>query len=109
MDILNSLNFHVSKTLASRVLLVCVFIARCAGQTCRPADLRVLVRDSQERLIFDAQVRVASESVEVGIAKTPALGLVEFKSVPCGAWTVRVSKEGFDEVASTVQIGNDPV
>jgi hypothetical protein len=68
----------------------------------------VLVKDSQESPIFDAQVRLGPPAAEVGIRTTPASGVVEFENIPCGSWTVRASKTGFEESVNTVQIGSEP-
>ena len=94
--------------LAVPTLLILVLSFRSAGQTCRPAELRVLVKDSQESPIFDAQVRLGPPSAEVGIRTTPASGVVEFENVTCGSWTIRASKTGFEDSVETIQIGNEP-
>jgi hypothetical protein len=83
--------------------------ATAPGQTCKPADLRVVVKDSQEAPIFDAQVRLGSDTKEIGVRATPAMGIADFENVPCGIWTVRAVKEGFDESNASVEIGNQPV
>jgi hypothetical protein len=88
-------------------LLISLLSFRAAGQTCRPAELRVFVKDSQGSPIFDARVRLGSASSEVGILTTPASGLVDFQNVPCGPWTVRASKTGFEDSADTLQIGSE--
>jgi hypothetical protein len=94
--------------LAALALLIPLLSFRAVGQTCRPAELRVFVKDSQESPIFDAQVQLSSTSAGVGLRTTPASGLVEFENVACGSWTVRASKTGFEDGAVTVQIGSEP-
>ena len=89
-------------------LLIPLLGFRAVGQTCRPAELRVFVKDSQESPIFDAQVQIESASDGVVLRTTPASGLVEFENVACGSWTVRASKTGFEDSAVTVQIGSQP-
>lgn len=79
------------------------------GQTCKPAGVRVVVKDSQEAPIFDAQVRLGSDTQEIGARKTPAMGVADFENVPCGIWTVRATKEGFDESNALVEIAKQPV
>ncbi len=83
------------------VLLAC---AAAKGQVCQPGELRVLVKDSQEAPIYDAKVTVGSATVQVGTKPTPASGLADFAGVPCGTWVVQVSKEGFADNHSSVEI-----
>ena len=88
------------------LLLVCA-CAAARAQTCQPGELRVLVKDSQEATIFAAKVRVGSDSVEVATQSTPASGLAEFENVPCGSWTVKATKEGFEDAGATVGITDE--
>ena len=74
------------------------------SQTCNPADLRVFVRDSQESPVYDARVRVVSDATELDSRVTSSQGSAEFQSVPCGAWTVRATKDGFEESKAVTQI-----
>ena len=75
------------------------------GQTCRPAAVRILVKDSQESPVFDAQVSIGpGQSLT-----TPVSGAVEFANVACGKATVHVSKAGFDPGETTVDVGVQPV
>ena len=89
------------------VLLGLCACATAPAQTCQPGELRVLVKDSQEATIYGAKVRVGSASVEVATQSTPASGLAEFPEVPCGAWTVTASKDGFEDSTSTIGITAD--
>lgn len=91
------------------ILMILCSPPRADGQTCRPAELRVLVKDSQESPIFDAQVRVGSAAIQAGVRSTQTLGMADFESVPCGSWTVRTSKTGFEDNTTTVQIGTAPL
>ncbi len=88
-------------------LLISLLGFRAAGQTCRPADLRVLVKDSQESPIFDAQVQLGSTSTGVELRTTSASGVVEFENIACGSWTIRASKTGFEDSVGAVQIGSE--
>jgi hypothetical protein len=80
-----------------------------SGQTCKPGELRVLVKDSQEAPVYNATVRVGSDTVEVGSQGTPAQGFAEFQNVPCGVWTVRARKDGFEEAIGTAEIHGEGV
>src|SRR6266566_1979970 len=93
--------------LAVQALLISLFSFQAAGQTCRPADLRVLVKDSQESPIFDAQVRLGSASPGVGVRTTSASGMVEFENVACGSWNIRASKMGFEDSVGIVAVGRE--
>ena len=93
--------------LAVQALLISLLGFRAAGQTCRPADLRVFVKDSQESPIFDAQVRLGSASTGAQLRTTSASGVVEFENVACGSWTIRASKTGFEDSVVTAQIGSE--
>jgi hypothetical protein len=76
------------------------------AQTCQPGELRVFVKDSQEAAIFDAQVRIGPASAELAARSTETGGIADFQQVPCGSWPVRVSKPGFEDRESTVQINS---
>jgi len=97
----------VSKFVATFVILLTGTDA--IAQECRPVELRVSVKDSQESAIFDAQVRVTTPSQEAGLEATRSEGLSIFKSLPCGQWTVRASKEGFEDRSTTFTAGPEPV
>jgi hypothetical protein len=87
------------------------------AQVCVPGEVRVLVKDSQESPVFDAEVRVsAGDSAagpEIKPQLSPTAGVADFTGVSCGSWIVRASKEGFDDAtaaiivtsAATVEIG----
>lgn len=94
---------------AVNLLLISLAGSYAMGQNCSPAELRVLVKDSQESVIYGAQVRVASPTAELGLQNTQAQGIADFKNVPCGPLTVRASKEGFEDRSITVEIGKNPV
>jgi hypothetical protein len=81
--------------------------AAAAAQTCNPGEIRVLVRDSQESPVYDAKVRVGSDTEEVASLQTPATGLADFVKVPCGAWVVRASKDGFEDSTSAALVENE--
>jgi hypothetical protein len=94
---------------AACVLLGLFWPIEAHAQTCQPGELRVLVKDSQESAIYDAQVRVGSDNAEIGALTTPTTGAVDFEHVPCGVWTVRAVKEGFDPATKTVEIASEAV
>jgi hypothetical protein len=77
---------------------------RISGQACKPGELRVYVKDSQESPIFDAQVRVGSDTKDVGLETTRAKGIADFAEIPCGTWTVRTLKPAFEEAVETIEI-----
>src|SRR5665213_3123187 len=89
-------------------MLALIGCSAAASQICPPGDLRVFVKDSQEAPIFDVAVRVASDATELATRPTPASGLVEFANLPCGRWSVKASKEGFDDATIAVEIKGNP-
>jgi hypothetical protein len=80
--------------------------APLSAQTCTPGELRVLVTDSQESVIPEAEVRVASDDSFFSSLSTQIEGLAEMSGVPCGAWKVAVTKDGFDPATETIQMTN---
>ncbi|HVW84165.1 MAG TPA: hypothetical protein VHB50_05775 [Bryobacteraceae bacterium] len=62
------------------------------------------MKDSQESPIFDAQVRIFSGNVELGAVSTPATGVAEFQKIPCGSWTIKAAKDGFEDSSATVEL-----
>ncbi len=62
------------------------------------------MKDSQESPIFGAKVRLGSDTREIGIETTPTSGIADFTGVPCGTWTVRTEKAGFEAASGTVEI-----
>jgi hypothetical protein len=92
------------------LIALCSFLSiPLPGQTCKSGELRVLVKDSQESVIFDAQVRVASDKADLPTETTHSMGVADFKNVPCGSWTVHAVKAGFEESTSTIQIKNGSI
>src|SRR5665213_1513227 len=89
-------------------MLALIACSAAAAQICPPGDLRVFVKDSQEAPIFDAAVRAASDAAELPTKPTPASGFVEFGNLPCGRWSVKASKEGFDDATVAVEIKGGP-
>jgi len=89
----------------SRFFLCALLLtATAAAQTCIPGEIRVLVKDSQESPIYDAKVRVGSDTQEVATQLSPTTGVADFINVPCGSWTVRASKEGFEDGSTVVVV-----
>ncbi|HXJ44035.1 MAG TPA: hypothetical protein VNH18_32410, partial [Bryobacteraceae bacterium] len=96
------------------IRLCCLFLGSglAAGQTpplpgpvCGTGGLRVLVRDSQDSPIFDAQVTIsAPDGKEPATRATPSMGIADFDNVPCGDWLIRVVREGFDEARATASV-----
>ena len=81
---------------------------RSSAQTCNAGELRIIVIDSQESRVFDANVRLASDSGTLGERSTQTIGFADFAKVPCGAWTVTVNKEGFEPVVRPLQLNGAP-
>ena len=93
------------RAILSLGLLAC---ASACAQPCRPGELRVQIKDSQEAPIYEARVRVSNDTGELPAQSTPASGLAEFQNVPCGSWNVRVAKEGFEDSTITIELAGDP-
>jgi hypothetical protein len=72
--------------------------------------VRVLVRDSQDSPIYDAKISLkSSRGTEIPPKQTPSMGVADFADVPCGPWTVRSTKEGFDDAESPAQVVGETV
>ncbi|MBV9743860.1 MAG: TonB-dependent receptor [Acidobacteriia bacterium] len=76
------------------------------AQVCQPGELRVLVKDSQEAAIFNAQVSVEGQAAP---RTTETNGIADFTGVACGSWTIRAAKTGFDPGTATVQMDSGAV
>src|SRR5215469_9388496 len=77
------------------------------GQVCLPGELRVVVRDSQAAAVFEAQVSLDAQSGSTqpaALRNTETTGIADFRDIPCGVWTVRANKDGFDPVSGTAKI-----
>jgi hypothetical protein len=79
---------------------------RLSAQTCMPGELRVFVLDSQEGPVFEADVHMTSGVVSLANRGTGTEGIADFEGIPCGAWTVTASKEGFETTEAAVQIAS---
>jgi hypothetical protein len=90
----------------STAVLLLVALHQLTAQTCQPGELRVFVKDSQQAAIFDAQVRIGLGAGEIATRTTETGGIADFKNIPCGSWTVRASKAGFEDRDGTVQIAS---
>ena len=77
-----------------------------AAQACLPGELRVFIVDSQGAPVFDAQVRISSQSGTPVEQLTQTSGTTDFQNVPCGAWSVIAAKEGFEAATQTAQIAS---
>ncbi len=91
------------------VVLLGLVCLRAFAQDCQPSELRVLVKDSQGSLIYNARVSVRSATAEFGVQITPAQGRADFKAVPCGPFTITASKTGFEDTTTAVTIGPSPI
>ena len=89
-------------------LLALSLCGPATAQTCEPGELRVLVKDSQEAPIYDAKVRLGTDATVFGTQSTPASGIAEFVQVPCGSWTAKATKDGFEDSSLTVEIKGEP-
>ncbi len=67
------------------------------------------MRDSQESPVYDAKVRIGSETREIATLQTPATGLADFIDVPCGDWPVTASKEGFEDSAKSAALSDGAI
>ncbi len=88
--------------------LALISLQQAKAQSCA-GELRVLVRDSQDAPIFDATVQVSLDDVEVGVRQTPTSGLAEFAQAPCGALSVRTSRDGFEDTVVNVEVSGGSV
>ncbi len=94
---------HSRPTLAAMLL---VAAARLPAQTCVPGELRVFVFDSQEAPVVEAEVHLVSGVASLAARATNAEGFADFTGVPCGAWDVTASKEGFEATMASIQLVN---
>src|SRR5580704_13480946 len=70
------------------------------GQPCINRQVRVFVQDTQGRPISNAQVRMDSGSQSAGAIDTGEDGAAVFENLRCGAWVVRASKDGYQELGN---------
>jgi hypothetical protein len=79
------------------------------AQACAPGELRVLVLDSQETPILDAEIRVsAADSKDASadrVVKTT--GTSDFEKLPCGTWIVTATRDGFEPAAKSIEITSE--
>src|SRR5580698_9192305 len=90
--------------LASALLLISA--STLQAQTCAPGELRVFVLDTEQAPVFDAHVKITSESGSPVEHTTQSSGITDFEGVPCGIWSALATKEGFEPAAQTVQVTN---
>lgn len=90
----------------SRIAGLLLLVVPLAAQTCEPGKLRVVVVDSQEGPIFDAEVRVASPKSARSDLSTGTGGFAEAADVPCGMWSITVSKLDFETSTQPVNIAS---
>ncbi len=87
----------------ARLFLLLGFVGLLCGQDCHPGEIRIYIKDTLETPVLNARVQLASEGKVFGVFTTRTEGLADFTSVPCGAWTVSVTKEGFEDGSLTFQ------
>jgi len=77
-----------------------IFVSLAGAQTCSDAAISVTVHDAQGAAVGTAEVRLSAGQAPAGSKTTDAGGLARFDKLACGAYVVRVSKPGYDEVAT---------
>ncbi len=77
---------------------------RLSAQICAPGELRIFVVDSQAAPVVEAQVHIASGVTALASRPTDSEGFTDFTGVPCAAWDVTASKEGFETTAASIRI-----
>ena len=85
--------------------LLLVFLSPVVrAQTCLPGEVRVVVIDSQESPVYNAQVSLSSDPAPAARRSTQTTGLADFQNLPCGHWTISVEAAGFETAAGQVEI-----
>jgi hypothetical protein len=87
---------------APLILLIPLFNLR--AQTCLPGEVRVVVIDSQESPVYNAQVGLSSDPAPSLSRSTQTTGLADFQGLPCGAWNISVEAPGFERSTAAVEI-----
>jgi hypothetical protein len=90
------------RTFAPVVLLF--LIASLRAQTCAPGEVRVIVMDSQESPVFNAEVNLSSDTTQPAARSTQTRGYADFEGLPCGSWNISVDAQGFEHASSMVEI-----
>ena len=90
------------RTFAPLVLLV--LIASLHAQTCAPGEVRVIVMDSQESPVFNAEVNLSSGTTQPSARSTQTRGFADFEGLPCGSWNISVDAQGFEHASSMIEI-----
>ena len=94
-------------TLAPFALLICS--PALHAQNCAPGEVRVIVLDSQESPVFNAQVSLSSDPGSPRSRSTQTSGLADFPDLPCGAWNISIDAEGFAVTSRKVEIASGAV
>jgi hypothetical protein len=94
------------RRLAPLTLLLMISVPALRAQNCSPGEVRVVVIDSQESPIFDAQVSLSSDSPQSASRSTQTSGLADFPGLSCGVWNISVQAEGFEGVSRRVEIAS---
>jgi hypothetical protein len=96
-----------AKTLKfSPIAALLLVVVPLSAQTCAPGKLRVVVIDSQQGKVFNADVRVLSAKSILSDLSTGTDGFIEAGEVPCGMWNVTVTKADFETSTQPVSITN---
>ena len=98
---------HYRNNVRAVILSIALFFGpSILAQTCTPGELRVLVVDSQDTPVFDAEVHVSQEPPSAADRSAKTTRTTDFEKLGCGTWLVTVSKEGFEPAAKTVEISS---
>ena len=85
-------------------LTLLISLSDLHAQTCTPGEVRVVVTDSQGSPVFNAEVRLASAPSPPVSRSTQTGGLADFQGLPCGAWTISATAQGFEVATGAVEI-----
>lgn len=92
------------------VILALSFLSQFAVIAGPPAaTIRVSVTDSTHEAIPGAHVEVCAGDEVLSSAETDAEGTVHLSNLPAGAFTIRVTKDGFDPITKNVLASADAV
>jgi hypothetical protein len=91
------------RTFAPLTLLI-IFGPALRAQTCAAGEVRVVVLDSQESPVFNAQVSLSSDPAPPASRSTQASGLADFPALACGVWSISVEAAGFQVASRKLEI-----
>ncbi|HEY2844580.1 MAG TPA: TonB-dependent receptor [Bryobacteraceae bacterium] len=90
----------------AQLTLLLILLPLGRAQTCAPGEIRVIVIDSQESPVYNAQVSLSSDGAQPVSRSTQTSGLADFPGLPCGAWNVSIEAAGFQMVSRAVEIAS---